>query len=90
MPAKATAESTERAWLSYSEASAYAGLDRVTLWRAVKRGSLRAGGTGRAVRFEKGELDRWLRSGGIDEKKKAADDVRRQGQRGEDLSALGS
>ena len=65
---KATAESTERAWLRYGEAATYTGLDRVTLWRAVKSGALRAGGAGRAVRFEKSELDRWMRSGGIDDK----------------------
>jgi len=58
-----TRDTIERSWLSYREAAAYTGLDRVTLWRAVKRGALRAGGSGRAVRFEKIELDRWMRSG---------------------------
>ena len=59
-------ESMERVWLNPSEASTYTGLDRVTLWRARKQGSLRAGGVGRAVRFEKTELDRWMRAGGTD------------------------
>ena len=36
--AKTTAGLAERAWLRTSEASAYTGLDRVTLWRARKRG----------------------------------------------------
>jgi excisionase family DNA binding protein len=63
-----TTETTERGWMNYSQASAYTSLDRVTLWRAVKRGTLRAGRAGRAVRFEKAELDRWMRSGDIDEK----------------------
>lgn len=66
--AKTTAGTAERAWLNPIEASTYTGLDRVTLWRARKRGELRAGGTGRAVRFERAELDRWMRSGGIDQK----------------------
>ncbi len=61
-------ESIERVWLSPREASAYTGLDKVTLWRARKRGELRAGGAGRAVRFEKTELDRWMRSGRTAEK----------------------
>jgi excisionase family DNA binding protein len=56
----------ERTWLTYSEASEYTRLDRTTLWRAVQRNELRAGGVGRAVRFERPELDRWLRG---DEKK---------------------
>lgn len=60
------AADAEHAWLSYREASAYTGLDRVTLWRAVRRGELKAGGAGRAVRFEKAELDRWLRGGTAD------------------------
>jgi excisionase family DNA binding protein len=65
---KPATETTERAWLSYSEAATYTSCSRVTLWRARKRGSLLAGGAGRAVRFEKAELDRWMRSGGIEEK----------------------
>lgn len=63
---KTETESIERVWLTPSEAASYAQMDRVTLWRARKQGSLRAGGAGRAVRFEKAELDRWLRSGGTD------------------------
>ena len=57
----------ERPWLSTLEAAAYTNLDPVTLWRARKRGELRAGGAGRAVRYEKSELDRWMRSGGIND-----------------------
>ncbi len=64
---KTETRNIERVWLSTSEASTYTGLDRVTLWRARKRGELRAGGAGRAVRFERTELDRWMRSGTIDD-----------------------
>ena len=56
-----TTTATERTWMSYAEAEEYTGLERTTLWRAVRVGELRSGGVGRAVRFEKAELDRWLR-----------------------------
>ena len=56
-----TATNTDRVWMSYKQAADYTGLDRVTLWRAVKRAELRAGGTGRVVRFERSELDRFMR-----------------------------
>ena len=56
-----TTTATERTWMSYAEAEEYTGLERTTLWRAVRAGELRSGGVGRAVRFEKAELDRWLR-----------------------------
>lgn len=49
--------------MNYDQAAVYTGLDRTTIWRAVRRGDLKAGGSGRAVRFERTELDRWLRGG---------------------------
>jgi excisionase family DNA binding protein len=55
--------SKERPYLDYTLAAAYCGgLDRTTLWRAVKAGDLRASGPGRAVRFHRDELDRWMDS----------------------------
>ncbi len=57
-------EVPEPVWMTYEQAAQYCGVDRTTLWRAVKRGELRAGGVGRAVRFERGELDRLMRSSG--------------------------
>jgi excisionase family DNA binding protein len=56
-----TAKPTERVWMSREQAANYTGLDKVTLWRAVRAGKLRAGGYGRAVRFERVELDRFMR-----------------------------
>ena len=59
---KRVTESTpESAWKTYLQSAEYCQLDRVTLWRTVKRGELRAGGVGRAVRFHRDELDRWMR-----------------------------
>jgi len=56
-------ETPERTWLTYSEAEGHTGLDRTTLWRAVRRGDLRVGGVGRAPRFYVGDLDTFMRRG---------------------------
>lgn len=53
---------TESPYLDYSRAAVYCAVDRTTLWRAVKAGQLRASGPGRAVRFHRDELDRWMGS----------------------------
>ena len=57
----ATESTSGSTWKTYLQSAEYCQLDRVTLWRAVKRGELRAGGAGRAVRFHRDELDRWMR-----------------------------
>jgi excisionase family DNA binding protein len=54
------ASTVERAYLRYSEAEAYTGLHRVTLWRAVRDGHLKASGYGRAVRFHVRDLDAFM------------------------------
>lgn len=53
---------TESPYLDYGQAAAYCNVDRTTLWRAVKSRALRASGPGRAVRFHRDELDRWMDS----------------------------
>ncbi len=50
----------ERAYLRYREAETYTGLHRVTLWRAVRDGRLRASGYGSAVRFRVEDLDAFM------------------------------
>jgi excisionase family DNA binding protein len=52
----------ESAYLDYGQAATYCNVDRTTIWRAVKAGHLRASGPGRAVRFRRDELDRWMDS----------------------------
>jgi excisionase family DNA binding protein len=47
-------------YLTYGEAADYCRVNRSTLWRAVKQGSLRASGPGTAVRFRRDELDAWM------------------------------
>jgi excisionase family DNA binding protein len=50
----------ERIYLTYEEAARYTNLSPVTLWRAVRAGNLKASGPGRAVRFHRDELDRFM------------------------------
>lgn len=61
MTEQVATEAPARVWLNYTEAADYCGVKRTTLWRAVKRGELRAGGVGRAVRFHVDDLDEFMR-----------------------------
>lgn len=56
------ATATESPYLTTDEAARYCRVHRVTIWRAVKAGQLRASGPGMAVRFHRDELDRWMNS----------------------------
>ena len=49
-------------YLTYEEAAKYCGLERTTIYRAMKAGRLKACGPGMAVRFHRDELDRWMNS----------------------------
>jgi excisionase family DNA binding protein len=51
-------------YLTYEEAAQYTNVSVVTLWRAVRDGRLKPTGPGRAVRFHKDELDRFMHSRG--------------------------
>ena len=53
-----------RPYLTYEEAALYTNVSAVTLWRAVRDGRLKPTGPGRAVRFHKDELDRFMHSRG--------------------------
>lgn len=52
----------ESPYLDYTQATAYCNVERTTIWRAMKAGRLRASGPGKAVRFRRDELDRWMDS----------------------------
>lgn len=54
------ATATESPYWTYEEAARYCNVERTTLYRAVKAGRLKASGPGMAVRFHRGELDRWM------------------------------
>jgi excisionase family DNA binding protein len=56
------ATAVEPAYLNYPEAERFTGLHRVTIWRAVRDGALKASGSGRGVRFSTAELRRWMES----------------------------
>jgi excisionase family DNA binding protein len=55
---------TQRSYFTYEEASQYTNVSAMTLWRAVRDGRLRPAGPGRAVRFHRDELDRFMYSRG--------------------------
>jgi excisionase family DNA binding protein len=50
----------QRPYLTYEEAAHYTNVSAVTLWRAVRDKRLNRAGPGRAVRFHKDELDRFM------------------------------
>ena len=54
----------QRPYLTYEEAAQYTNVSPVTLWRAVRNGRLKPAGPGRAVRFHKDELDRFMNARG--------------------------
>ena len=49
-------------YFDYTGAEEYTTLHRVTLWRAVRDGRLKASGYGRAVRFHIKDLDEFMAS----------------------------
>ncbi len=56
-PAGAT---IEPAWVSYRDAEIYCSLSRVTLWRLINEGEIKAARCGRAVRISVDSLDAYL------------------------------
>jgi excisionase family DNA binding protein len=54
------AATVERTYLTYKEAAHYTSVSSVTLWRAVRDGRLKPAGPGKAIRFHKNELDRFM------------------------------
>ena len=48
------------AWVSYRDAEVYCSLSRVTLWRLINEGEIKAARCGRAVRISVDSLDAYL------------------------------
>jgi len=61
------APAIERKWIRYDEAEIRTGLHRVTLWRAVRDGKLKASGHGRGIRFRIEDLDAFMAARGDDQ-----------------------
>jgi excisionase family DNA binding protein len=59
--------SAESPYVDYSGAAKYTTLNRVTLYRAVRAGRLKASGYGRAVRFHIRDLDAFMAARSGDE-----------------------
>lgn len=53
--------------MSGTTAPTYTGLHRVTLWRAVRDGNLKASGRGRGIRFRIEDLDAFMAARGEDQ-----------------------
>jgi excisionase family DNA binding protein len=51
----------EREWLTYAEAGEIVGLSRVTLWKLVSSGEVKAAKVGRAVRLSRQSLTAYMR-----------------------------
>ena len=57
-------------WISYSDAQAYSGLGRTTLWTLISSGEVEAAKVGRAVRISRRSLDQYMRRNSYVESKK--------------------
>ncbi len=55
------AEVATPAWLTYPQATAFANLSRVTLWRAIEAGEIEAAKVGRAVRISRESLNEFMK-----------------------------
>jgi excisionase family DNA binding protein len=53
-------QTVQKGWLSYSDAEQYCGLSRVTLWRLVGSGEIKAARVGRAVRISRQSLEEYM------------------------------
>ncbi len=56
-----SATGIEPRYLTYRQSEAYCSVSRWTLYRAMRSGDLRAHRAGTAIRFDRRELDRWMR-----------------------------
>lgn len=56
------ATATQSPYFTYDRAAEYCNVERTTIYRAMKAGTLKASGPGAAVRFHREDLDEWMRS----------------------------
>jgi len=53
-------ENVEREWISYREATALTGISRVTIWKIIAAGEVRAAKVGKSVRINRRSLEQYL------------------------------
>ena len=56
-------------WLSVEEVAQYLGINKGTLYKWVTRKDIPAHKMGRLWKFKKDEVDEWVRTGGVGDKK---------------------
>ena len=56
-------------WLSVEEVAVYLGINRGTLYKWIKRKSIPARKVGYLWKFRKEEVDKWIESGGSDDRR---------------------
>jgi len=59
----------EDRWLSVDDIAAYLGIKRDTVYRWINERNMPGHKIGRLWKFQKEEIDEWVKSGGSDEKK---------------------
>ncbi len=62
----------EDRWLSVDEIAAHLGVKRDTVYKWIERKGMPAHKAGRLWKFRRDEVDEWIRSGGADERRRAA------------------
>jgi len=60
----------EDRWLSVDEIAAYLGIKRDTVYVWIERRDMPAHKVGRLWKFKRGEVDKWIHSGGADNRRK--------------------
>jgi excisionase family DNA binding protein len=60
----------EDRWLSVDEIAAYLGIKRDTVYRWISERNLPGHKIGRLWKFQKKEIDEWVKSGGADDARK--------------------
>ena len=53
-------QAVQKEWMNYTDAERYCGLSRVTLWRLLGSGEIKAARVGRAVRISRKSLEEYM------------------------------
>ena len=61
-------------WLSVEEISQYLGVKRDTIYKWIEEKKMPAHKVGRLWKFQRNQIDSWVKSGGADQSKQASKD----------------